>query len=287
MNLRSSALSTPGRRRLGAILASFTLVIATVGAVSAMGPSQDDVVYACTSTVSGAIRIVTQDTRCRIGERSLSWNQDGTEGPAGPAGPQGIPGPEGPAGADGATGPAGPTGATGATGATGPQGPIGPMGPQGPAGIDGIDGTNGLDGATGPMGPEGPQGLPGIDGTNGLDGATGPMGPEGPQGLPGIDGTNGLDGATGPMGPEGPQGPAGPLPTYTVRSTSVTLAAGSSADASCLVGEVVAGGGYNTAVDGLYVRSSYPVVDGWRITSDSTGAAGDITVYAICVGAPV
>ncbi len=160
---------------------------------------------------------------------------------------------------------------------------------MGPEGLQGLPGTNGLDGATGPMGPQGPQGpagIDGIDGINGLDGATGPMGPEGPQGLPGIDGTNGLDGATGPEGPMGPQGPAGPLPTYTVRSTSVTLAGGASSDASCLAGEVVAGGGYNGLADAILIRSSYPVANGWRVTAE-TGGGGNIEIYAICVGAPV
>jgi hypothetical protein len=60
--------------------------------------------YACETTSTGAIRMVTATTSCKTGETKISWNQVG---------------PQGPKGATGATGAKGATGATGATGAIG------------------------------------------------------------------------------------------------------------------------------------------------------------------------
>ena len=96
---------------LAATLTPFTAAAQTAG-----------VVYGCTVTGSGTVRLVAAGTSCRSGETPVSWNVAGAVGPAGPMGPAGSPGPAGPAGATGAPGPAG------------PQGPAGPVGPQGPAG---------------------------------------------------------------------------------------------------------------------------------------------------------
>ena len=88
----------------------------------------NNVIRACVTTASGAVRVLTDETKCRRGETLLSWNQRGPAGPQGIPGPQGVPGP---------TGPGGPAGATG------PQGPQGPAGPPGPA--SGGDGMSCID----------------------------------------------------------------------------------------------------------------------------------------------
>jgi hypothetical protein len=56
-----------------------------------------DVVYACASTSTGAVRVVFAGSECKSNESPLQWNvagQPGPTGPAGPAGPQGAPGEE-------------------------------------------------------------------------------------------------------------------------------------------------------------------------------------------------
>jgi hypothetical protein len=78
--------------------------------------------YACETTSTGAIRMVTATTSCKTGETKISWNQVGPQGPKGATGATG---------AKGATGATGAIGATGAAGATGAQGPAGPQGPPG------------------------------------------------------------------------------------------------------------------------------------------------------------
>jgi hypothetical protein len=69
--------------------------------------------YACETTSTGAIRMVTATTSCKTGETKISWNQVGPQGPKGATGATG---------AKGATGATGAIGATGAAGATGAQG---------------------------------------------------------------------------------------------------------------------------------------------------------------------
>jgi hypothetical protein len=79
-----------------------TVLLATVGALMiaalAMAPqSQASTVYACVKKKSGTPRIVSKSTKCKKGEKKLSW---GTQGPAGKNGGTGA------AGAKGETGPA-------------------------------------------------------------------------------------------------------------------------------------------------------------------------------------
>jgi hypothetical protein len=76
--------------------------------------------YGCVNNTTGAIRIVSKATICKLTEHKITWNQVGPRGPQGPKGNQGNQGPQGPQGAQG------------------PQGPVGPEGPQGPQGPAGI-----------------------------------------------------------------------------------------------------------------------------------------------------
>jgi hypothetical protein len=74
----------------------------------------------------GTFRIVALKTKCRKGERTMTWNQ---------LGPRGLRGLAGVRGATGATGARGATGLTGATGARGATGAAGAAGAAGPAGL--------------------------------------------------------------------------------------------------------------------------------------------------------
>ena len=76
----------------------------------------------------GSFRIVALKTKCRKGERTMTWNQLGPRGLRGLAGTRGA---TGAAGARGATGLAGATGARGAAGAPGAAGAAGAAGPAG------------------------------------------------------------------------------------------------------------------------------------------------------------
>ena len=84
-----------------------------VGAtLAAGGPAliASDTITACHKSSGKGLRIVSDASKCRRGERVLSWNVEGPPGPAGPAGPTGPAGPPGPEGDPGPAGPAGPQG---------------------------------------------------------------------------------------------------------------------------------------------------------------------------------
>lgn len=94
-------------RAWAAAIAGAVSAAAVIGGVSwAVGTN--DPLFACVTTKTGAIRMVSATTKCDSRtETKLTWNVQG------PTGAQGLPGPEGPAG------PAGPQGATGPQGAPG------------------------------------------------------------------------------------------------------------------------------------------------------------------------
>ncbi len=100
----------------------FALVVVLVTAFFAstsIPATADNVINACVKKKTGAVRIVSEPSKCKRSEDPLSWNQTGPPGVQGPVGPSG------PKGEQGSVGPAGPQGE---------QGPVGPQGPQGPPG---------------------------------------------------------------------------------------------------------------------------------------------------------
>ena len=96
------------------LLSSLAALLLSLGSLNAHAATVT--YYACVTTATGAIDIVSKTATCKAGQTKIMWNE------VGPAGPKG---------ATGATGPAGPKGATGATGAQGPTGATGPQGPPG------------------------------------------------------------------------------------------------------------------------------------------------------------
>jgi len=123
-NLKSTSYASA---RLFSTIVRVALAFAIGFALFTSGATQANAAaatyYACVTSSTGAIEVVSASTACGSGQYKITWNETG------PAGPKGATGPAGPKGATGATGPAGPTGATG------PGGPAGPTGPQGPPGI--------------------------------------------------------------------------------------------------------------------------------------------------------
>ena len=109
-------------RRLRVAALSLLAVAAIAGSAGAALDAllADDVINACRSKTSGALRVPATGSSCKSDEQPLQWNVRGVAGPSGPAGAPGQ------AGAPGSPGPAGPVGPRGVTGATGPQGPAGP-----------------------------------------------------------------------------------------------------------------------------------------------------------------
>lgn len=236
----------------------------------------------------------------------------GPVGPQGPAGADGAPGPQGPRGPIGLTGPAGPQGPAGTDGPPGADGTKWLTGNGAPGSGDGVVGDLYLDSLTGdyfektdatawnlvgnlqgPVGPAGADGLPGPQGPQGPIGLTGPAGPAGPRGPAGPAGADGAPGPQGPAGPQGipglqgpvgPQGPAGDgLANLTLRSQVFSVDSGGAiAIVSCLPGEKVTGGGYDTS---LTVSSNGPLNDlsGWRVRIiGRPGARLSARIYAIC-----
>ena len=113
------------RRRRGfrTVLLSGAVLALAAGAAGAgvRALLADEVISACRSRTTGALRVPAAGVACKSDEQPLQWNVRGLAGPIGPAGPVG------PAGAQGTAGPAGPQGERGLTGQTGPQGPPGPV----------------------------------------------------------------------------------------------------------------------------------------------------------------
>jgi hypothetical protein len=101
-------------------------------------PGSSGTITACHKWGGKDIRVVSDASKCRRGERVLTWN---VQGPPGPVGPAGAAGPAGP------IGPAGPRGADGADGADGARGHAGPTGPAGPPG-SALESLDALEGST-------------------------------------------------------------------------------------------------------------------------------------------
>ncbi len=82
-----------------------TCTLAAAGVIfigsQAMAQAPGGQIFACVNDVTGAVRIVAQNTTCRALERLVVWNVAGPQGPAGPAGAQGPAGPQGPQGTGG------------------------------------------------------------------------------------------------------------------------------------------------------------------------------------------
>lgn len=90
----------------GAAAASASLLtLLLAGGGYAIAAGGGTTLHACAKKSGGALRLAS---KCRKGERRVSWS---TQGPAGPRGAQGIQGPQGAQGAQGAQGPQGPSAA--------------------------------------------------------------------------------------------------------------------------------------------------------------------------------
>jgi hypothetical protein len=119
--------------RAAIVSASIAVLLAAAGAAFASIPGAKGVIHGCYAKGSGDLRVI--DTakhgaagKCRKGEETFNWNQQGSHGVPGTPGPQGPSGAPGPQGAQGANGP------QGATGPQGVQGIAGPVTTTAPAG---------------------------------------------------------------------------------------------------------------------------------------------------------
>ena len=263
MGASGSVRSSRGRRRAVLLGAAVVVGVPLAGVAYAAVPGEDGVIHGCYAA-DGALRVLdtaSSDRRkreCTSRETAISWNQEGPQGNTGPAGPEGEVGPQGDPG---------PVGEPGPQGEKGPQGEVGPQGEKGDAGAAG---------AAGAVGPAGPQGEKGDTGAVGPVGPVGPAGPVGPQ---------------GPAGPAGPQGPAGQAGADGgVTGWERVVAAGSFVGASqsfhleatCPVGKVVVGGGFNG--NGGSVNVSRPISERTWVVSGQAGDSGAIpSAYAMCV----
>ena len=94
------------------------MVVALPWGTQAAIPSADGTFTACLK--GAAIRVV--ESRCKPGERKISWRAHVDNGLPGPQGPQGLPGVAGPSGAKGDNGLPGAQGLPGVAGPAGPRG---------------------------------------------------------------------------------------------------------------------------------------------------------------------
>jgi cysteine-rich repeat protein len=89
---------------VGALAALAAALAVAGGALSAGSSASRSTITACVQKKSGAARLVSSGTRCRAGERKVTWKR------IGPVGKTGTPGSPGAAGAQGAQGAQGPPG---------------------------------------------------------------------------------------------------------------------------------------------------------------------------------
>jgi collagen triple helix repeat protein len=258
-----------------ALAIGFTATLAlSAGMVAAAIPnSNTGVINGCFEKHTGLLRVIdTQAGKsCTRSETPISWSQTG------PPGVAGAPGSQGERGADGALGAEGPAGPQGEQGLQGERGTTGAAGPQGEPGATGA-GTRGPDGAAGPEGPRGPAGDTGPAGETGAAGAPGPQGP------PGLTGAAGASGATGPQGPSGPAGgvagrqlvSSGPVSMVEERTTAV---------ATCPVGTVVVGGGFDGPLEVTIYTSGPSGSRAWVVLgyNPDTRIPWQMSAWAICV----
>jgi cysteine-rich repeat protein len=102
-----------GRARLvtvGALAALASALVIAGAALSAGSSASASTITACVKKSTGAARIVSSSTRCKRGERRVTWKRIGPAGKQGPPGAQGATGAEGAQGTPGADGAPGPPG---------------------------------------------------------------------------------------------------------------------------------------------------------------------------------
>lgn len=95
------------RPRVALIGAGAALALATGVAipVAALAGNSPVTYYACVTTKTGVLKIVSKSATCAAGQHKISWNNIGPPGPTGQKGaqgargPQGLRGPQGPPGA--------------------------------------------------------------------------------------------------------------------------------------------------------------------------------------------
>jgi hypothetical protein len=85
-------LQRPWLQRL--FIGASVMVIAVVAgvAIPALAGGKSVTFYACVTSKTGAIKVVSKSARCHAGQHKISWNN---VGPQGPAGQTGQPGPAG------------------------------------------------------------------------------------------------------------------------------------------------------------------------------------------------
>jgi hypothetical protein len=106
----------------GTVLGVVALVVACGGLAVAAVPGPSGVIRGCYSRSTGALRVLRKATKCKHGERPLSWNQQGPPGADGARGSDGAPGASGADGAPGAPGTPGTPGSPGSPGSPGASG---------------------------------------------------------------------------------------------------------------------------------------------------------------------
>lgn len=121
-----------------------------------------------------------------------------------------------------------------------------------------------------------------------LDMLRGPQGDPGPAGPPGATGPRGATGAQGPSGPQGEMGLPGITDIQIVSAvTTSTTGIFKSATAWCPGGYNIISGGarMNSIVFGVHMVQSYPNVNGWFVSAESTSPTirWALEVFAVCV----
>lgn len=246
--MRTLSRITSTRRTVVATTAVVAVVAAITGAGAAAAVSSSGTtIKACVTRSGGAMRQVSTSTRCRSGERSLTWNAKGLAGSRGPAG---VPGP------------------AGVRGPVGSPGPAGSSGPAGDAGPSGVDGRTILSGATAPAADDGAAGDFYLRDPGTQPVLYGPRTTTWPSTGVSLAGVSGYVRDTG-------------TPVDLTGGSGAGVAT-----ADCGASQKVTGGGYVLAgvPTGAVITRNYATSDTtWSVTVVGATSATSLTAYAYCV----
>lgn len=205
-----------------------------------------------------------------LGVSALVRTPAPSPGPVGPVGPQGAQGAQGPQGLQGLVGPQGPPGAAGAAGPRGVAGPVGAPGARGPAGKTGAAGT--IAGST-------------------IVSAPALKTPNAPAVGTTLTASTSCPSGDVLLGGGGRVQATVPKRTGTSGTSRTGVGATSAADSAPRSGKSTSGPGSASSTsgrsDGVALKASYPVTNGWRavavVTAPLAGAeVMSLQAYALC-----
>ena len=251
------------------LIVASVAVAASTSALAVPSANNNQVIFGCYKTTTGALRIIVSGT-CVAGEKAISWNKGGIIW-------KGL---------------WSPTKTYSVYDAVGYSGSSYVATAASTAIVPGAAGPWSLLASSGAAGPSGPQGNAGPQGAPGATGATGSQGPQGLQGPSGANGATGPTGAQGRVGGPGPQGSAAASMSLSKEHYYTAEGTGSgfvSATAHCAVGQALLSGGqaYSGAGTPMTIVGSEPYYTsnaaGWQVDAQVPSGTAILDAWVLCL----